>query len=557
MRQYFFIYILFLLIAGSVQYSIAQTIVVSDIPDIEEQLTILTDRSIYATNEEINFRADYSSSADLEKHQTLSSVLYLEIITSEGLPLLQHKYKLSPTGINEQITLPESIQTGQYLIKAYTKWMRNFSPADYAYCPITIVNPNSKNRIKQEKICSSGILYKSSESILNLRLNDTIVGKRESVRVSFEQEAHYSNTPHTISVVRKGAKTDFNFDSIALETQVDSNSTELFYPEINEMVLSGTVVNLATKTGEENISLHLTLMNGQPFFAATTSATNGRFYFTLPHLSGIKDFFISADSKDKNLSINLDGEYCQKPLKICSTDDNKDIQNKSIEQIMINAQLNARFAINDTISSLHKKSNLSFYGSPTRIINTHKYIDLPYIEEFILELIPEFSVYQRRGETIVKTKEKNTFSPFPVLLLIDNTPVYEKNKFLKIRTNKIETIEIVDRPYLVGDHKYNGIINAKTAKHDFAGIDLPENSMFFSYQFYTTEKQNEVTKAVTDSRIPDRRNCLYWNPEFYPKNGTGEFTFSTTDVPGTYQVIIQYLNSKNELITTTTDFVVQ
>ena len=82
-----------------------------------------------------------------------------------------------------------------------------------------------------------------------------------------------------------------------------------------------------------------------------------------------------------------------------------------------------------------------------------------------------------------------------------------------------------------------------------AGIDLPKNSLFFKYSLLSD--MGESTGFMGDNRIeeinlPDRRNCLYWNPYCDIEVGKeNHFSFFTSDVPGIYQVIVQAI-SKND-----------
>jgi len=82
-----------------------------------------------------------------------------------------------------------------------------------------------------------------------------------------------------------------------------------------------------------------------------------------------------------------------------------------------------------------------------------------------------------------------------------------------------------------------------------AGIDLSNNTMFFKYKMYAP--QNDAANLFNESnkvsnRTPDRRNCLYWNPNFKFLSGLkGSFSFFTSDTKGEYKIIIQAISKKD------------
>ena len=110
-------------------------------PVFRENFQLFTDRNIYAVGESIFFRAFNVSDPELKKSDW-SKILYLEIVSQENTPVAQAKYLLDERGASGYIKIPETAATGHYYLRAYTKWMRNFSPAGYFHYPIAIINPD-------------------------------------------------------------------------------------------------------------------------------------------------------------------------------------------------------------------------------------------------------------------------------------------------------------------------------------------------------------------------------------------------------------------------------
>src|SRR4030042_5280611 len=107
-----------------------------------EKFHLFTDRNIYATGEKIFFRA-YNLSDPALKEGSWSTVLYMELLDATNKTFANGKYPLEKWGATGYIPVPANLPTGNYYIRAYTKWMRNFSPYEYAYSLVTLINPYS------------------------------------------------------------------------------------------------------------------------------------------------------------------------------------------------------------------------------------------------------------------------------------------------------------------------------------------------------------------------------------------------------------------------------
>ena len=101
---------------------------------------------------------------------------------------------------------------------------------------------------------------------------------------------------------------------------------------------------------------------------------------------------------------------------------------------------------------------------------------------------------------------------------------------------------------MVGNMKYSGLVSIYSKNKDFAGIDLNKNSMFFAFDLFSDEN-SEFTFGENsyDSRIPDRRNLLYWNPDIQLSAGQKTtISFYTSDNKGDYVVYIFGKNSGDD-----------
>lgn len=540
--QFIYVFSLLLLLAGA--KCKAQAVANSErLIRIKDRVNITTDRSIYAVGETIQFKAAYNNNGPSEINKW-STVLYVELIKPDGTAIVQKKFSIENNISSGSIVLPNDLYTGVYYVKAYTKWMRNFSTKEYAVSRITLINGNSSYLIDKTESCSASVnSAENSRSGVLIRTNKQVYAPRTLVELSIQAKDDVGSqaTNSAVSVVRKGVKSRAFENTKNIVELAEQSSTGLhFLPEIDGLTISGKVLNKQSKQAIENAHVHLILMNDMPYLSAANTSDSGQFYFRLPFLENGKDFFVMSKKEDLELIVEIDEEFCDRSIELCNTKFVLSEEEKTLAyELLVNAKITDSYTSEDTIATSEDEiEELSFYGTPNKVINMGKYIDLPYIEEFIFELVSEFVVTHRKGVADIHTREKNTFSPFPVLVLVDNIPV-DLSVFLKLRTNKVERLELIDDAYVLGGLNYSGIINAITVNRDLAGIDLPKNSMFFNYEQFASTAVPKITRVQSD-RTPYRPNCLYWNPNIdLGKGESKNIVFYTPDVAGNYQVIVE------------------
>jgi len=108
--------------------------------DFREKLFLHCDRKIYLTGETIWFKG-YCVHRTFNLPVEVSKVMYVEILNDQNKPILSQKVILSEGTGKGSIYLPRSIQTGTYYLRAYTRWMTNYSPEYYFLDRIYVVNP--------------------------------------------------------------------------------------------------------------------------------------------------------------------------------------------------------------------------------------------------------------------------------------------------------------------------------------------------------------------------------------------------------------------------------
>ncbi|UCH15757.1 MAG: hypothetical protein JSV22_07260 [Bacteroidales bacterium] len=541
-----------------------------EIEDIyNEKFYLMTDRTIYATGEKILFKI-FNISPDPLKSIHWSKVIYLELTKDNGSAVQKAKYPLGYSGAKGYMVIPAKISSGYYYLRAYTKWMRNFPVSNFAFCRIKIINPFSAE-IQEIKNAENGsISY--AESFINETLKENIIScytdkeiytNREKVTLSVElpEDAPHYRNEFCISVIKPGTLDTINYGMLSFNKQVNDQQRLIEYiPDIRGVSVSGRVVEKGSGNPVNNTSVQLSILGNQFDFLKYNTGPDGKYIFSLPPLEGKKDMYIAARAEDTKPEILIDNDFTADAFYIKGemfrlSDSEVDIA----EEIMFNMQIERIYKPWKTRDSLFTPPDTikrTFYSDPARIVFIDEYIELPTVEEVLFELVPEVIVKRRKDNILLRVTNFEVNHPdlaiFEPLVLLDYIPVYNFENLLKLSPSKISRIEVLNEIFIKGTNRFGGIISIFSRKGDIAGVDLPENSLFFEY--YTFTRQDDVVfpdynKNKGELNIPDYRNCLYWNPGIkLDNNMKAGLEFFTSDRKGKYMVVVRSATGDGQII---------
>ena len=110
------------------------------IKNYQELVYLQTDKQYYLTGERIGFKV-FCLEKNSAKPSQLSKVGYFEVLNQNNVPQLQAKIELRNGSGYGEVFIPTNINSGNYILRGYTRWMRNFGPESFFYAKITIINP--------------------------------------------------------------------------------------------------------------------------------------------------------------------------------------------------------------------------------------------------------------------------------------------------------------------------------------------------------------------------------------------------------------------------------
>jgi len=107
---------------------------------LQEKVFVHTDKTVYLPGEILWFKV-YCVDGNDHRPLNLSKIVYVDLIDKNQASLIQAKVSLNNGIGNSSLYIPVSANNGNYELRAYTSWMKNFSPEFYFEKQITLINP--------------------------------------------------------------------------------------------------------------------------------------------------------------------------------------------------------------------------------------------------------------------------------------------------------------------------------------------------------------------------------------------------------------------------------
>jgi len=534
-----------------------------------ENLHVFTDRSLYTSGEMVFFRI-YNLSNEYLKEMDWSRVVYVELISGDNYPVAWGKYHLDKRGSQGEIFIPDTVSSGMYYIRAYTRWMRNFPASIYYHLPLIIVNPGKMSTIdlsafRSDAVTHAGINNREGGIVCSTGRNE--YGKREKVTVRIkEANSLHAEDGYCISVIRKGyLDEEFNYTPDPGSSESLPIKEPLFYPETRGISLNGVLVHQEDHQPAGSIWMGMTLLGSEPDFVEFGSDEEGRISLSIPHHLGNVDALITFyDKKEEKREMILGSEFSSEYADVLPS--SPDFLNDRLDQVedaLVTIQLRKAFekTARDSIVGNEKDMAYTFYGEPDFRYPTLDYVELPNLEEFFVNIIPQIELRKEKDGRYIELLDvnKNTL-PYPPLILLDNVPVPDIEDLLSVPPRLIDYIDVINRVYIRGGNDYGGIINIRSREGDRAGVRLPDGSLFINFTaFYPSEGPDSPDYEFNDTgdRTPDLRTTLFWSARQDINSGEDSITFYTPDRTGDYEVIIRGISADGKMVRCNCEFRVE
>jgi len=536
---------------------------------LKESLYLQTDRNLYIVGEQVWIKVN-KLDAQGKKPDNFSKVVYIELLSKSGQPVNQLKLHVPDKSGSAGFTLSDTLSSGNYLLRAYTNWMKNFPATDFSFKTISVINPfKSMEEIGVKR--SIPVLEAKNTSpeirtdkglVLEAKFDTTTFGTRERVKVNIQARDSKGNPVEadlSVSIVRSCLFQDIRgniHDAVHLSGGVEPGVQASYLPELEGVILSGKMLSSTNNQPMKNEVIMLSIVGKAARCQVYRTNDMGEFYFNLDD-SGVQELVIQpVDSAVGDYFVELEPDFYSAydhPLPGPLTLDTTIL--RALNQVIINMQIENIYQP----YQFHKHSpnpdtpEIDFYSEPEYHILISDYIPLKTIREVIKEIVPAVSVRVKEGRSYLWVDngvDDLHFNNKP-LVLVDGVLFDDVDQILNIRLTELEYIEVINLRYFLDGLMFEGIIHFVTKEGSMAGLEFHHAVFRQAYAALSEEfffrSPGYSDDSDKSSPIPDFRNTLYWNPGLQTReDGHTGFEFYTADDRGEYIVFIEGISPEGK-----------
>ena len=304
----------------------------------------------------------------------------------------------------------------------------------------------------------------------------------------------------------------------------------------------------------------ISLPGKTPQFQYAVTDESGNFSFVLPVDAATRDIILQPDDYEKYHSIVERSQFSETAPSTKVKFDSAGYKIPSYitrwsRNYRVNSIYDTKFseeipAAEDTIPAVKR-----FYGKPDFELLLNNYMELPNMEEVFFELVPRVRLkkFDSVCDITILDPTGNRLFQEPPVLMIDGVIIKNPMLIANLDPALVEKIDVIWRTYVVDGYMFYGIVNIITKSADFSSVGIPSNSLIMRYNITGTSASfvSPVYQlsGSTESRMPDFRNTLYWNPSIKPdEDGSVKLEFWTSDHATDYVINMQGLTGTGEAV---------
>lgn len=508
---------------------------------IKEYIQAFIDKDCYLTGEQILIHVSVTDEA--LNPMGVSKVAYVELCDTKQMQaggLVQLKDGEGWAAIS----LPGSMHSGNYQMSVYTRYLRNFGQDSYYKRIVSVVNLLNPSEDDDVEFIE-GIPETKGDGQGSLLCDKSEYSTREKVSIKLPK---VEGSSMTLSVVRRDCAYSDNYCEYP-EPVFHEFSSLKFIPEVD-----GHIVSAKAADGKEVNKTQLSLVGKTGMVFDGQLQKDGSVWYYTIGLNGTLPTCLNGYTFDDN-PVRM--EY-QHPYEVVLPEslpslkvyyNEKELQNRSIGSQIEKSKRD--ISLGNVV-----EHDIQFLG-----VNPDKYYDLDEYTKFktVREILIEF-VAGIRARSVNKHKqlftynnESHEYSKWAALVLLDGMPVYDIDALMDYDARRLKFVQIYNGRFQFGENPCQGVISFISRKGALQDFRLDEGTQMYNYEF-PQDHPAFLSPIYEDksSRNPDFRHTLYFNPEV-----TGDCEFYTSDLPGTYEIVLQYIDKDRKEQKISSKFIVK
>ena len=318
-----------------------------------------------------------------------------------------------------------------------------------------------------------------------------------------------------------------------------------FIPEVNGPIIQGTVTDPVTGAPLPNKLTYLSTPGKPIRLYVSRSDSAGRIRFDMLDFYGPRNIIAQTHPQDSLAKLTISDPFMDSPpLKSLPALAIPESQADQLLSRSVAMQVQSTYWGDRAIQYRYPAvDSAAFYGKPGESYLLDAYTRFPRMEEVLREYVLGVMPRKRQGHfnlDVLNAPYRAIFENAP-LVLIDGVPVFDMDKVIDFSPLKIKQLDVVTNFYLISPAIFSGIISFMTYKGDLAGFPLDARLLKLDYDGLQLQREFYAPRydrnPGAQSRLPDGRTLLYWNPALQTNaQGKGRVEFYTSDQTGTYVV---------------------
>lgn len=328
---------------------------------------------------------------------------------------------------------------------------------------------------------------------------------------------------------------------------------KLLQPERASHRINGKVFSTLNNQPASGIPVFLTVPGKPVRLYNSVSDSEGQIVFDLIDYFGNGEIIVQVDRRiDSSYRVEIEDNFST----LAATRARSFSISRQWAPILESRSLDLQIQNLYSADSLNKffpvlRDTAPFFRKPHYSYWLDDYKRFTSVNEVLMEYVTPATIRRRDGTPrieVFNAHDKQLFAD--PLILIDGVPVFNSAAMLAYDTYKLQRIDVVNTRFFHGPLYYNGIVSFTTYQGDLDGFSPDPNALILGHEgmqlkrvFYSPQYDNADQR---NSRIPDHRNLLFWEPELKLSTGSASLRFFSADQNGKFLVKVQGIDAEGK-----------
>lgn len=528
-----------------------------------EKVYVSLNTSLLFTGEYLFYKV-YCLNDKTKQPSDISTIAYVELISENLERVFKHKIRLEKSRGQGDFFMPTTVPSGNYKLIAYTRWMKNGPMNRFYQEDISVINPYQTNQ--------DAVLPDLSENVTPIA--DMAVAGEEDKRFVLEtdKESYPKKSKVALSIQNfRGASGYGNYNISVRKKELLNHKPKrspqsyiewhaeqvanapIFYetisfaPEGNGELLKGRIGANSSDVPLASQPIAISIPGEDFQIKVVGTDSTGLFYINIS-----KDYaqpqailqVLDAPKGSYNIEILKDPPLDYSGLQFGRFLMDPNMQEAIVRRSLHNQIENGYFAVKPDTLKLDALND-PYGGAFVETIDLDEYTRFKTLGETVVELVENVWTKRNRDKTVsFKVRsfdETYEESEYDAMVFVDGVLMPDQAALLEFDSRLIQTVNTVREKFSMGGTIYFGLINLVTKDGNYYDLvnatgmtkielDRPRLPKRYFAQSYSEE---------TNTRIPDFRDQLLWQPNISVEGSELGLNFYTSEVPGEYELTLE------------------